>query len=140
MKIVQIYFTKFNKITIITVVGTNYQYPSIFSVFFSFLLDPAPRGKLNADPCGSVSTALLLYIQTTKTVVTCSIPSPQMMAMRAPTEDSACTQAFTSLYQALHRQFRKIGYSTRKHHVQCTYKKVKAKNSTEDFFLCKKKL
>ena len=36
MKIVQIYFPKFNKITIITVVGTNYQYPSIFSVFFQF--------------------------------------------------------------------------------------------------------
>ena len=53
MKIVQIYFTKFNKITIITVVGTNYQYPSIFSVFLVFFWIRLQEGnwmQIHVDP------------------------------------------------------------------------------------------
>ena len=56
MKLVQIYFKKLNKVAVI----------SNFLAFFQFLvdkftlLDPDPGGKMNADPCGSGSTALLL--------------------------------------------------------------------------------
>ena len=54
MKLVQIYFKKLNKVAVI----------SNFLAFFQFLvdkftlLDPDPGGKMNADPCGSGSTAL----------------------------------------------------------------------------------
>ena len=55
MELVQIYFKKLNKVAVI----------SNFLAFFQFLvdkftlLDPDPGGKMNADPCGSGSTALV---------------------------------------------------------------------------------
>ena len=63
MELVQIYFKKLNKVAVI----------SNFLAFFSFyflvdkftLLDPDPHiegGKMNADPCGSGSTALIFLI------------------------------------------------------------------------------
>ena len=54
MELVQIYFKKLNKVAVI----------SNFLAFFQFLvdkftlLDPDLGGKMNADPCGSGSTAL----------------------------------------------------------------------------------
>ena len=58
MELVQIYFKTLNKAAVI----------SNFLAFFQFLvdkfilLDPDPGGKINADPCGSGSTALLQLI------------------------------------------------------------------------------
>ena len=55
MELVQIYLTKFLKLAIVTT----------FLAFFLFLfenfslLDPDPGGKINADPSGSGSTALI---------------------------------------------------------------------------------
>ena len=59
MELIQIYFNNFNKITIIT---------NLFAFFvvviFNFSLqDPDPGGKVNADPYGSGSTALLLILR-----------------------------------------------------------------------------
>ena len=54
MELVQIYLKKLNKVAVI----------SNFLAFFQFLVDkftplnPDPEGKMNADPCGSGSTAL----------------------------------------------------------------------------------
>ena len=58
MELVQIYFIHLNKTAIIT----NFLAVFLF-LFEKFSLvepDPDPGGKMNADPCRSISTALLL--------------------------------------------------------------------------------
>ena len=53
-KIVQIYFKNLNKLAVIT----NYLAFFLFLFDNFYFLDPDPRVKTNADPCGFGSTAL----------------------------------------------------------------------------------
>ena len=66
MELVQIYFKNWIKNC------NHHQFPCIFSVFIwkYFILDPDPNtgGKMDADPCGSGSTALMPTITTTMTI------------------------------------------------------------------------
>ena len=55
MELVQIYFEKFNKLSIIT----NFLAFSFYYYLKNFLLDPDPGEKMKADPCGSGSIALI---------------------------------------------------------------------------------
>ena len=57
MELVQIYFTNFKlSLLIIIIISLHF---SVFFILKFFLLDLDPGGKMNADPCGAGSTALL---------------------------------------------------------------------------------